>query len=120
MRLAGAGFRRWSTYRQAALAGAFTNTVFGVIKVSLLFAVAAGTGGAVAGYDRAGLSTYAWTSQALIAVVYVFGWTGCAPATSQSTWRGRSTCSWPGWPQTSAGLPSPSASARCCPRSSER
>jgi ABC-2 type transport system permease protein len=78
LRLAGAGFRRWSTYRQAALAGAFTNTVFGVIKVSVLFAVAAGTGGAVAGYDRVGLSTYAWTSQALIAVVYVFGWTELA------------------------------------------
>jgi ABC-2 type transport system permease protein len=78
LRLAAAGFRRWSTYRQAALAGAFTNTVFGVIKVSVLFAVAAGTGGAVAGYDRVGLSTYAWTSQALIADVYVFGWTELA------------------------------------------
>jgi ABC-2 type transport system permease protein len=73
--LAGAGFRRWATYRQAALAGAFTNIVFGVIKVSVLFAVADSRHGDVAGYDRTGLSTYAWVSQALIAVVLVFGWT---------------------------------------------
>lgn len=76
--LAGAGFRRWATYRQAALAGAFTNSVFGVIKVSVLLAVADSAGGAVAGYDRLGLSTYAWVSQALIAVVVVFGWTEVA------------------------------------------
>ena len=30
--LARAGFSRWATYRQAALAGMFTNTVFGIIK----------------------------------------------------------------------------------------
>ena len=32
----GAGFKRYSTYRQAAMAGAFTNTVFGGIKLGLL------------------------------------------------------------------------------------
>jgi ABC-2 type transport system permease protein len=70
-----AGFRRYATYRQATLAGAFTNTVFGVIKVSILFAAADAAGGTVAGYDRAGLSTYTWVSQGLIAVVWLFGWT---------------------------------------------
>ena len=30
-----AGFRRWATYRQAAVAGVFVNTVFGVIKLSM-------------------------------------------------------------------------------------
>jgi viologen exporter family transport system permease protein len=70
-----AGFRRYATYRQATLAGAFTNTVFGVIKVSILFAAADAAGGSVAGYDKAGLSTYTWVSQGLIAVVWVFGWT---------------------------------------------
>lgn len=76
--LVAAGFRRWATYRQAALAGAFTNTVFGVVKVSILLGVAAAAGGSVAGYDRLELSTYTWLSQGLIAIVHVFGWTEVA------------------------------------------
>jgi ABC-2 type transport system permease protein len=76
--LVAAGFRRYATYRQATLAGAFTNTVFGVVKVSILFAAAATAGGTVAGYDRAALSTYAWISQGMIAVVWVFTWTPVA------------------------------------------
>jgi ABC-2 type transport system permease protein len=72
--LVGAGFRRYATYRQATWAGAFTNTVFGVVKVSILFAAAEAAGGAVAGYDRAALSTYTWVSQGLIAVVFMFQW----------------------------------------------
>ena len=73
--LVAAGYRRYATYRQATLAGAFTNTVFGVVKVSILFAAADAAGGAVAGYDRAALSTYTWVSQGLIAVVFMFQWT---------------------------------------------
>jgi ABC-2 type transport system permease protein len=76
--LAGAGFRRWATYRQAAVAGVFVNTVFGVIKLSILLGVADSAGGTVAGYDRVGLSTYAWVSQGIIAVVMIFGWTELA------------------------------------------
>lgn len=76
--LARAGYARWSTYRQAALAGVFVNTVFGVIKLSILFGVADAAGGTVAGYDRASLSTYAWLSQGLIGVVMVFSWTEIA------------------------------------------
>jgi ABC-2 type transport system permease protein len=76
--LAGAGFRRFATYRQATAAGAFTNTVFGVIKVSVLLAVARAAGGSVAGYDAAALSTYTWVSQGLIAAVWLFGWTTVA------------------------------------------
>lgn len=70
-----AGYKRYATYRQAVWAGAFTNTVFGVVKVSILFAAADAGGGAVAGYDRAALSTYTWVSQGLIAVVFMFQWT---------------------------------------------
>jgi ABC-2 type transport system permease protein len=73
-----AGFRRYTSYRQATFAGAFTNTVFGVIKVSILFAAAASAGGVVAGYDRAALSTYTWLSQGMIAVVFIFAWTDVA------------------------------------------
>ena len=76
--LAGAGFRRWSTYRMAAVAGVFVNTVFGVIKLSILLAVADSAGGEVAGYDAAALSTYTWFAQAMIALVMIFGWTELA------------------------------------------
>jgi ABC-2 type transport system permease protein len=76
--LVGAGFRRYATYRQATAAGAFTNTVFGVIKVSILLAVARAAGGSVAGYDAAALSTYTWIGQGLIAAVWLFGWTRVA------------------------------------------
>jgi ABC-2 type transport system permease protein len=73
--LVAAGFRRYATYRRATLAGAFTNTVFGVIRVSILFAAADAAGGTVAGYDRAALSTYTWVSQGMIAVAWLFAWT---------------------------------------------
>jgi ABC-2 type transport system permease protein len=76
--LSGAGFRRWATYRQAAAAGVFVNTVFGLIKLSILLGVADAAGGMVAGYDDVGFSTYAWMSQGLIAVVMIFGWTELA------------------------------------------
>jgi len=67
-----AGFRRYASYRAATFAGAFTNTVFGVIKVSILFAAADAAGGVVAGYDRPSLSTYSWISQGMIAVIVAF------------------------------------------------
>ena len=71
--LVAAGYRRFATYRLATVAGAFTNTVFGLIKVSILFAAAGAAGGTVAGYNRVDLSTYTWITQGLIAVVSVWG-----------------------------------------------
>ncbi|HEX6077940.1 MAG TPA: ABC-2 family transporter protein [Micromonosporaceae bacterium] len=76
--LVAAGFRRWSAYRQATAASAFTNTVFGFLKVYVLFAVATGAGGAVAGYDPAMLASYVWFGQGLIGVVMLFTWTDLA------------------------------------------
>jgi len=73
-----AGFRRYAGYRQATAAGAVTNTVFGVIKVSILLAAARSAGGSVAGYDTAALSTYTWIGQGLLAAVWMFGWTAIA------------------------------------------
>jgi ABC-2 type transport system permease protein len=70
--LAVAGFRRYATYRAATLAGAFTNTFFGIVKVSILYAAAAAAGGAIAGYDRVALSTYSWIAQGMIAVILAF------------------------------------------------
>ena len=71
--LVAAGFRRWASYRAATLAGAFTNTFFGVVRLAILFAAADAAGGAIAGYDRAALSTYTWVGQGMIAVVVLFG-----------------------------------------------
>jgi ABC-2 type transport system permease protein len=72
--LAGAGFRRYATYRQATIAGASTNIVFGFLRCYALLAVAAGAGGVAAGYDAPKLATYVWASQGMLAVVYIWGW----------------------------------------------
>jgi ABC-2 type transport system permease protein len=73
------GFRRYATYRQATVAGAFTNVVFGFLRCYVLLAVAAGTGaGRAAGYDARQLATYVWVGQGLLAVVQIGGWTELA------------------------------------------
>ena len=63
-----AGFQRFSTYRQAALAGLATNTVFGFLRASVLVAVLAQRG-PVGGYDIATAVTYVWLGQGLLNVV---------------------------------------------------
>ncbi|WP_018684703.1 ABC transporter permease [Actinokineospora enzanensis] len=67
--LTSAGFRRYATYRQATVAGAFTNTVFGFLRCYILLSVAATAGGTVAGYGGPELATYVWMGQGLLAVV---------------------------------------------------
>lgn len=68
------GFRRWSAYRLATAAGAFTNTVFGLIKASITMATIGAAGGTLAGYDAITGATYAWLVQALLAPLGLFGW----------------------------------------------
>jgi ABC-2 type transport system permease protein len=72
--LAAAEFRRYSTYRLAILAGITTQSVFGLIRVSVLFAAISSAGGTLAGYDRQLASTYVWLGQALLAPVALLGW----------------------------------------------
>lgn len=67
-------FRRHSTYRAAAVAGAFTNTVFGFIKASITLGAVGAAGGVLAGYDPATAMTYVWLTQALISPVSLFHW----------------------------------------------
>ena len=67
--LAKAGFRRYSTYRQATLAGIFTNSVFGFLRCYVLLAVTAGAGGTVAGYQGAQLVSYVWIGQGMLATI---------------------------------------------------
>lgn len=70
--LAGAGFRRYATYRQATVAGAFTNTVFGFLRCYVLLSLA-DAAGQVAGYDSAQLVTFVFAGQGMIAVVNFWG-----------------------------------------------
>ncbi|HEX8629400.1 MAG TPA: ABC-2 family transporter protein [Catenuloplanes sp.] len=76
--LAASGFRRYSTYRQATMAGAFTNVVFGFLRCYVLLAVAAGAAGLAAGYDGRQLATFVWVGQGLLSVVLMWGWTDLA------------------------------------------
>jgi viologen exporter family transport system permease protein len=77
--LGSAGFRRYSTYRQATIAAAFTNSIFGFLRCFVLLATIAGNStGLAAGYDASQLVTYAWVSQALLGAVALWGWTDLA------------------------------------------
>jgi ABC-2 type transport system permease protein len=76
--LVAAGFRRHAGYRAAAAAGALTNSVFGLLRASIVAAAVGAAGGTIAGYDRGYAVTFAWVTQALIAPVYVFTWTELA------------------------------------------
>jgi ABC-2 type transport system permease protein len=72
--LAAAEFRRYSTYRLAIFAGVVTQSVFGFIRISVLFAAISAAGGTLAGYDERSASTYVWLGQALLAPIAIFGW----------------------------------------------
>jgi ABC-2 type transport system permease protein len=77
--LAGSGFQRYATYRQATIAGSFTNIVFGFLRCYVLLAVAAGaTGGRAGGYRPEQLATFVWVGQGLLSVVGLWGWTALA------------------------------------------
>ncbi|MDQ3401967.1 MAG: ABC-2 family transporter protein [Actinomycetota bacterium] len=67
--LAVAGFRRYATYRQATVAGAFTNVVFGFLRCYVMLAVADAAGGTIMGYSGPQLVSYVWLGQGLLAVV---------------------------------------------------
>ncbi|HSA49553.1 MAG TPA: ABC-2 family transporter protein [Yinghuangia sp.] len=71
--LVSAGFRRHSTYRQAMIAGIFTNVIFGAMLAAVLSAVAEG-GGRPGGYTGAQLVTYVWVGQGLLNVSYLWNW----------------------------------------------
>jgi ABC-2 type transport system permease protein len=78
LELARGEFRRYSSYRLAVLAGVFTNSVFGFIRVSMLGAAIAAAGGSLAGYTALEVSTYVWLGQALLAPLGLIMWTEIA------------------------------------------
>ncbi len=76
--LISAGFRRYSAYPMATLAGGVTNCVFGLLRASVTTGVVAAGGGTVAGYTHASAVSYAWISQAVLAPIAVFTWNDLA------------------------------------------
>jgi ABC-2 type transport system permease protein len=72
--LLGAGYARYTAYRSAMIGGAVTNAVFGLLRASVLVSAIRSRGGPIGGYDAEAAVTFAWVSQALIAVVEVFTW----------------------------------------------
>ena len=69
-----AGFRRYSTYRLATLAGLTTNTVFGLVRTAILLAALSSAGTTIAGYTTLDATSYVWWSQGLVASLGMFGW----------------------------------------------
>ncbi len=78
VQLAAFEFRRYSTYRMAMLAGVFTNTVFGFVRISVLIAALTTTAGTIAGYSIAEASTYVWLGQAYLAPLAIMATTDLA------------------------------------------
>jgi viologen exporter family transport system permease protein len=76
--LAKAEFRRYSTYRSATLAGIFTNSVFGFIRLGVLLAAIAAAGGTLGGYGPQEASIYVWLGQAFLAPVAMYAWSDLA------------------------------------------
>ena len=70
--VAARGFRRYSTYRTATLAGIFTNSVFGVIYSYAYLALWEQRPHA-GGYDATDAVTYVWIGQALLMTVALWG-----------------------------------------------
>ncbi len=65
-------FRRYSTYRGATFAGAFTNTVFGFIQAYVLLAVFRRRD-TIGGLDVVDAVTFTFVTQGLLAIVAAFG-----------------------------------------------
>ncbi|MGW7480056.1 ABC transporter permease [Nonomuraea muscovyensis] len=71
-RLVRYGFRKHATYVWAALAGAFTNSVFGVLRAYVLIALWQARPG-LAGYDVVDAVTFCFITQAFIGPLQLFG-----------------------------------------------
>lgn len=71
-RLVRYGFRKHATYVWASLAGAFTNSVFGVLRAYILIALWQARPG-LAGYDITDAITFCFITQAFIGPMQLFG-----------------------------------------------
>ncbi|MGJ6981507.1 ABC transporter permease [Aestuariimicrobium soli] len=67
------GFRRWARYRVATLTALVANTVFGLIRASLVTGTVRAAGGEVNGYTAAAATTYVWVTQAMLGPIELWG-----------------------------------------------
>lgn len=67
-----AGLRSRAAYRLALVAGITTNSIFGLLRASLLLYAVGAAGGTVAGYGRDAMAAYVWIGQALLGVISLF------------------------------------------------
>ncbi|CAN5706833.1 hypothetical protein BH09CHL1_BH09CHL1_10650 [soil metagenome] len=78
LELARRSFQQQFTYRGAALAGIFTNGIFGIMIASVFLALyrSQGNGGteSVEGWSRDQTITLVWINQSLLMTVYMWGW----------------------------------------------
>jgi ABC-2 type transport system permease protein len=75
--LARRAFQQQLTYRAAALAGIFTNGIFGVMIAAVYLALYRSTGSgndSVGGLDSSQTMTWVWLNQSLLMTVYMWGW----------------------------------------------
>lgn len=74
--LARRSFQQTLTYRGAALAGIFTNGIFGIMIASVFLALYQSRAGGsdVAGWSRDQTITLVWINQSLLMTVYLWGW----------------------------------------------
>jgi ABC-2 type transport system permease protein len=70
--IAAYAFRRYSTYRVAALSATFTNTVFGFLRAGVLMTLWH-TRPSLGGYDVTDAVTFSFLTQAMIEPVRIFG-----------------------------------------------
>jgi hypothetical protein len=114
--LAVTGYRRKAAYRGATFAGAFTNSVFGLIRGSVLLALMHARG-TVGGYDAADALAYVWLGQGMIAVVELWGWVDVAERVASGDIAvdlgARSTSRASGWRWMRAGHCTSCCSAAC-------
>lgn len=76
LELARRSFQQTLTYRGAALAGIFTNGVFGIMIASVFLALYQSQAGddAVQGWTRDQTITLVWINQSMLMTVYMWGW----------------------------------------------
>jgi ABC-2 type transport system permease protein len=71
--LARRGYRRYSAYPAATVAGIFTNIFFGFLQAYILLSVFPHRG-EIGGYDARDAVTYVWLAQGMLMTVYIWGW----------------------------------------------
>lgn len=76
LELARRSFQRYLAYRQATIAGIFTNAVFGVLIASTYRALyqSQDSEGRVAGFNLSEIYTFIWIGQSLLMVIAIWGW----------------------------------------------